>query len=132
MISGNGATFFEELGLYYIGPVDGHNIEDLVHILEKVKATPAPGPVLIHVVTEKGKGYTPAEIAADKMHGEFVGRVVFNTFRVPNSFRMWRIQGYNHFLKETPQGIYKQGDLQAFLALRLSLNPDFLNLNRCC
>ncbi|XXG71165.1 hypothetical protein AAC387_Pa07g0482 [Persea americana] len=69
MISGNGATFFEELGLYYIGPVDGHNIEDLVHILEKVKATPAPGPVLIHVVTEKGKGYTPAEIAADKMHG---------------------------------------------------------------
>ncbi|KAE9587876.1 hypothetical protein Lal_00003202 [Lupinus albus] len=69
MISGSGSTFFEELGLYYIGPVDGHNIEDLVTIFEKVKAMPAPGPVLIHIVTEKGKGYPPAEAATDKMHG---------------------------------------------------------------
>nr|QLL99512.1 1-deoxy-D-xylulose-5-phosphate synthase [Pterocarpus indicus] len=69
MISGSGSTFFEELGLYYIGPVDGHNIEDMVTIFEKVKAMPAPGPVLIHIVTEKGKGYPPAEAAADKMHG---------------------------------------------------------------
>lgn len=70
MISGSGSTLFEELGLYYIGPVDGHNIEDLVTIFEKVKAMPAPGPVLIHIVTEKGKGYPPAEKAADRMHGE--------------------------------------------------------------
>jgi len=70
MISGSGSTLFEELGLYYIGPVDGHNIEDLVTIFEKVKATPAAGPVLIHIVTEKGKGYPPAEKAADRMHGE--------------------------------------------------------------
>ncbi|XP_028754603.1 probable 1-deoxy-D-xylulose-5-phosphate synthase 2, chloroplastic [Neltuma alba] len=69
MISASGSTLFEELGLYYIGPVDGHNIGDLVSIFQKVKATPAPGPVLIHVVTEKGKGYPPAEAAADKMHG---------------------------------------------------------------
>ncbi|XP_004509707.1 1-deoxy-D-xylulose-5-phosphate synthase 2, chloroplastic-like [Cicer arietinum] len=69
MISASGSTIFEELGLYYIGPVDGHNIEDLVTILEKVKSMPAPGPVLIHVVTEKGKGYPPAEAASDKMHG---------------------------------------------------------------
>ncbi|CAL0324287.1 unnamed protein product [Lupinus luteus] len=69
MISASGSTFFEELGLYYIGPVDGHNIEDLVTIFEKVKAMPAPGPVLIHIVTEKGKGYAPAEAATDKMHG---------------------------------------------------------------
>jgi 1-deoxy-D-xylulose-5-phosphate synthase len=69
MISASGATLFEELGLYYIGPVDGHNIEDLVTVLEKVKATPAPGPVLIHIVTEKGKGYAPAEASPDKMHG---------------------------------------------------------------
>ncbi|CAN1288447.1 Probable 1-deoxy-D-xylulose-5-phosphate synthase 2, chloroplastic [Linum perenne] len=69
MISASGSTLFEELGLYYIGPVDGHNIEDLVTIFEKVKAMPAPGPVLIHIVTEKGKGYPPAEAAADKMHG---------------------------------------------------------------
>lgn len=72
MISASGSTLFEELGLYYIGPVDGHNIEDLVTIFHKVKAMPAPGPVLIHIVTEKGKGYPPAEAAADKMHGETI------------------------------------------------------------
>ncbi|PON40937.1 Deoxyxylulose-5-phosphate synthase [Parasponia andersonii] len=69
MISASGSTLFEELGLYYIGPVDGHNVVDLVTIFEKVKAMPAPGPVLIHIVTEKGKGYPPAEAAPDKMHG---------------------------------------------------------------
>jgi 1-deoxy-D-xylulose-5-phosphate synthase len=69
MISASGSTLFEELGLYYIGPVDGHNVEDLVTIFEKVKSMPAPGPVLIHIVTEKGKGYPPAEAAADRMHG---------------------------------------------------------------
>ncbi|KAJ4850911.1 hypothetical protein Tsubulata_039127 [Turnera subulata] len=69
MISASGSTLFEELGLYYIGPVDGHNIEDLVTILQQVKEMPAPGPVLIHIMTEKGKGYPPAEAAADKMHG---------------------------------------------------------------
>ncbi|XP_071740643.1 1-deoxy-D-xylulose-5-phosphate synthase 2, chloroplastic-like [Rutidosis leptorrhynchoides] len=69
MVSGQGVSMFEELGLYYVGPVDGHNVEDLVHVLEKIKSMPTAGPVLIHVVTEKGKGYHPAEIAADKMHG---------------------------------------------------------------
>ncbi|CAA0839919.1 1-deoxy-D-xylulose-5-phosphate synthase-chloroplastic [Striga hermonthica] len=69
MISATGSTLFEELRLYYIGPVDGHNIENLVNIFEKVKTMPAPCPVLIHIVTEKGKGYPPAEIAADRMHG---------------------------------------------------------------
>ncbi|GER52070.1 1-deoxy-D-xylulose-5-phosphate synthase [Striga asiatica] len=62
-------SIFEQLGIYYIGPVDGHNIEDLVHILEKVKDIPAMGPVLIHVITEKGKGYPPAQASPDKMHG---------------------------------------------------------------
>jgi 1-deoxy-D-xylulose-5-phosphate synthase len=56
MISGSGSTFFEELGLYYIGPVDGHSIQDLVTILKEVKSTNSAGPVLIHAVTEKGKG----------------------------------------------------------------------------
>lgn len=69
MMSATGSSLFEELGLYYIGPVDGHDVEDLVTIFEKVKSLPAPGPVLIHIVTEKGKGYPPAESAADKMHG---------------------------------------------------------------
>lgn len=65
MISASGSTLFEE-----IGPVDGHNVEDLVTIFQKIKEMPAPGPVLIHIVTEKGKGYPPAEAAPDKMHGE--------------------------------------------------------------
>ncbi|PPD76082.1 hypothetical protein GOBAR_DD26999 [Gossypium barbadense] len=69
VVGGSGASLFEELGLYYIGPVDGHNVEDLVYVLNEVRSMPAPGPVLIHVITEKGKGYAPAEIAPDKMHG---------------------------------------------------------------
>ncbi|XWS70914.1 hypothetical protein CRYUN_Cryun03dG0091400 [Craigia yunnanensis] len=69
MVGGSGASLFEELGLYYIGPVDGHNLEDLVYVLNEIKSMPAPGPLLIHVITEKGKGYAPAEIAPDQMHG---------------------------------------------------------------
>eukprot|EP00262_Sarcandra_glabra_P008337 TRINITY_DN21784_c0_g1_i1.p1 TRINITY_DN21784_c0_g1~~TRINITY_DN21784_c0_g1_i1.p1 ORF type:complete len:717 (-),score=102.15 TRINITY_DN21784_c0_g1_i1:162-2312(-) len=69
MISGSGSTLFEELGLYYIGPVDGHNIDDLITILKEVKSTHTTGPVLIHVVTEKGRGYPYAEKADDKYHG---------------------------------------------------------------
>jgi 1-deoxy-D-xylulose-5-phosphate synthase len=63
-----GGTLFEELGFYYVGPVDGHNVEGLVDILENVRDA-AEGPMLVHVVTKKGKGYAPAEAAADKYHG---------------------------------------------------------------
>ena len=63
-----GGTLFEELGFYYVGPVDGHNIDQLVPILENVRDA-AEGPILVHVVTQKGKGYAPAEAAADKYHG---------------------------------------------------------------
>eukprot|EP00891_Asterochloris_glomerata_P000618 jgi/Astpho2/618/fgenesh1_pm.00013_%23_13_t len=69
MISGSGSTLFEELGLYYIGPIDGHNMDDLVAVLEEVKSTETVGPVMIHIITQKGKGYLPAESASDKMHG---------------------------------------------------------------
>jgi len=69
MISGSGSTLFEELGLYYIGTVDGHNLPDLVAILQEVKSTRSVGPVLIHIVTEKGRGYSYAESAQDKYHG---------------------------------------------------------------
>ena len=69
MISGSGSTLFEELGLYYIGPVDGHNMDELVAILKEVKNTESIGPVLIHCITEKGSGYLPAMTASDKMHG---------------------------------------------------------------
>jgi 1-deoxy-D-xylulose-5-phosphate synthase len=63
-----GGTLFEELGFYYVGPVDGHNIDQLIPILENVRDADE-GPCLIHVVTKKGKGYAPAEKAADKYHG---------------------------------------------------------------
>ncbi|HEX7853002.1 MAG TPA: 1-deoxy-D-xylulose-5-phosphate synthase [Sphingobium sp.] len=63
-----GGTLFEELGFYYVGPIDGHNLDQLIPILENVRDN-AVGPVLIHVVTQKGKGYAPAEAAADKYHG---------------------------------------------------------------
>jgi 1-deoxy-D-xylulose-5-phosphate synthase len=108
MISGTGSTLFEELGFYYIGPVDGHNLQDLIDVLSggwprrnalrsfermarlpghaggdgrsltaagcrhssaEIKTTETVGPVLLHVVTEKGRGYLPAETASDKMHG---------------------------------------------------------------
>jgi 1-deoxy-D-xylulose-5-phosphate synthase len=63
-----GGTLFEELGFYYVGPIDGHNLDHLLPILENVKASEA-GPILVHVVTQKGKGYAPAEASADKYHG---------------------------------------------------------------
>ncbi|KAH7442680.1 hypothetical protein KP509_03G098900 [Ceratopteris richardii] len=69
LVSASGSSLFEELGLYYIGPVDGHNVADLVTIFKEVKATHTTGPVLIHVVTEKGRGYPYAERADDKYHG---------------------------------------------------------------
>ncbi|MXO91524.1 1-deoxy-D-xylulose-5-phosphate synthase [Pontixanthobacter aquaemixtae] len=63
-----GGTLFEELGFYYVGPIDGHNLDHLIPVLENVRDA-EEGPVLIHVVTTKGKGYAPAENSADKYHG---------------------------------------------------------------
>lgn len=63
-----GGTLFEELGFYYVGPIDGHNLDHLIPVLENVRDM-EDGPVLVHVVTQKGKGYAPAEEAADKGHG---------------------------------------------------------------
>ncbi|QNE05706.1 1-deoxy-D-xylulose-5-phosphate synthase [Croceicoccus marinus] len=63
-----GGTLFEELGFYYVGPIDGHDLDALVPVLENVRDA-AEGPCLIHVVTQKGKGYGPAEQSADKYHG---------------------------------------------------------------
>ncbi len=63
-----GGTLFEELGFYYIGPIDGHNLEHLLPVLSNVRDADM-GPILVHVVTQKGKGYPPAETSADKYHG---------------------------------------------------------------
>ncbi len=66
-----GGTLFEEMGFYYVGPIDGHNLDHLLPVLRNVKKM-QNGPILVHVVTQKGKGYGPAEESADKYHG--VGR----------------------------------------------------------
>jgi len=63
-----GGTLFEELGFYYVGPIDGHNLDHLLPVLENVRDA-ENGPILVHVVTKKGKGYEPAETSADKYHG---------------------------------------------------------------
>ncbi|UTW53135.1 1-deoxy-D-xylulose-5-phosphate synthase [bacterium SCSIO 12827] len=64
-----GGTLFEELGFYYVGPIDGHNLDHLLPVLKNLRDDAVPGPVLLHVVTEKGHGYKPAEESADKYHG---------------------------------------------------------------
>ena len=64
-----GGTLFNELGFYYLGPIDGHDVNNLVTILENVKNSKYEGPVLIHAITKKGKGYKPAEESGDKYHG---------------------------------------------------------------
>ena len=64
-----GGTLFEELGFYYVGPIDGHNLDHLLSILRNVRDDAASGPILVHVCTRKGKGYAPAEESADRYHG---------------------------------------------------------------
>jgi 1-deoxy-D-xylulose-5-phosphate synthase len=64
-----GGTLFEELGFFYVGPIDGHNLDHLLPVLKNARDTHFDGPVLIHCVTQKGKGYAPAENSADKYHG---------------------------------------------------------------
>ena len=64
----SGGTLFEELGFYYVGPIDGHNLDHLLPVLKNVRDS-AEGPILVHVITKKGKGYGPAEASTDKYHG---------------------------------------------------------------
>jgi 1-deoxy-D-xylulose-5-phosphate synthase len=63
-----GGTLFEELGLYYVGPIDGHNLDHLLPVLRNVREAEEYGPILLHVITQKGRGYAPAEASADKLH----------------------------------------------------------------
>ncbi len=63
-----GGTLFEEMGFYYVGPIDGHNLDHLLPVLRNVRDADEPGPILLHVTTQKGRGYAPAEAAADKLH----------------------------------------------------------------
>lgn len=65
----SGGTWFEEMGFFYVGPIDGHNLDHLIPVLQNIRDRKEDGPVLIHVVTQKGRGYAPAEAASDKYHG---------------------------------------------------------------
>ena len=65
----SGGTLFNELGFYYVGPIDGHNLDNLIPVLKNVKNSKYDGPILIHTITKKGKGYKPAEDSRDKYHG---------------------------------------------------------------
>ena len=78
MVTGGG-TLFEELGFFYVGPIDGHNLDHLLPVLRNVRDASADGPVLVHVITRKGHGYAPAEKAADKYHGVVKFDVVTGT-----------------------------------------------------
>jgi 1-deoxy-D-xylulose-5-phosphate synthase len=79
-----GGTLFEELGFFYVGPIDGHNLDHLLPILKNVRDMPN-GPALVHVVTKKGKGYPPAEAADDKYHGVSAFDVVTGAQAKPKS-----------------------------------------------
>ena len=71
-----GGTLFEELGIYYVGPIDGHNLDQMLPVLKNVRDFKETGPILVHVVTQKGKGYAPAEATKDKYHAVNVFDVV--------------------------------------------------------
>ncbi len=79
-----GGTLFEELGFYYVGPIDGHNMDQLLPVLRNVRDE-AQGPVLVHIVTQKGKGYAPAEASADKYHGVSTFDVITGTQAKPKA-----------------------------------------------
>jgi 1-deoxy-D-xylulose-5-phosphate synthase len=80
-----GGTLFEELGFYYVGPIDGHNLDHLLPVLKNVRDTDDEGPVLVHVVTKKGHGYAPAEASDDKYHGVVKFDVVTGVQSKPKS-----------------------------------------------
>lgn len=80
-----GGTLFEEMGFYYIGPVDGHDLDHLLPVLRNVKNAEQDKPVLIHVITKKGNGYAPAENSRDKMHGVTKFDVVTGNQQAPKS-----------------------------------------------
>jgi 1-deoxy-D-xylulose-5-phosphate synthase len=98
-----GGTLFEELGFYYVGPIDGHNLDHLLPILKNVRDADPGGPVLIHVVTQKGKGYGPAEEADDKYHG-------VNRFDVVSGAQIKPKANAPSFTKVFGQSLVKEGE----------------------
>ncbi|MBN8531231.1 MAG: 1-deoxy-D-xylulose-5-phosphate synthase [Alphaproteobacteria bacterium] len=98
-----GGTLFEEMGFYYIGPIDGHNLDHLIPVLKNVHEEKDSGPVFIHVVTQKGKGYQPAEISADKYHG-------VTSFNVATGEQKKASAGAPSYTKVFAQSLIKQAE----------------------
>ncbi len=98
----NGGTLFEELGFYYIGPIDGHNLEALVPVLENLRDS-KQGPFLVHVVTEKGKGYAPAEAADCKLHA-------VSKFNVMNGKQQKSVQNVPSYTKVFGQSLVQEAE----------------------
>ncbi|KVI03143.1 hypothetical protein Ccrd_018562 [Cynara cardunculus var. scolymus] len=105
MISASGSTLFEELGLYYIGPVDGHNIEDLVTIFEKVKSMPAPGPVLIHIFKTKSPTLSYTQYFAEAL----IKEAEVDNKVVAIHAAMGGGTGLNYFQKKFPDRCFDVG-----------------------
>jgi len=102
----SGGTLFSELGFYYIGPIDGHDVNNLVQVLENVKNSKHDGPVLIHTITQKGKGYKPAEESGDKYHGVskfnvITGEQVKNKSNTPSYTKIFAETLVKHAEKDT-------------------------------
>jgi 1-deoxy-D-xylulose-5-phosphate synthase len=117
-----GGTLFEELGFYYVGPIDGHNIEHLLPVLRNVRDSEEPGPVLIHVVTRKGHGYSPAEISDDKYHG-------VNKFDVVTGTQVKAKSNAPSYTKVFAESLVKEAELDDKIVAITAAMPSGTGLN---
>ncbi|MYE36165.1 MAG: 1-deoxy-D-xylulose-5-phosphate synthase [Rhodobacteraceae bacterium] len=115
-------SLFEQLGFKYNGTIDGHNVDDLVSELERVKNAEEDGPVLIHILTEKGKGYKPAEESADKFHG--VGQFDKNTGQAPT-----KLANVPSFTKVFSDSLIKEAHLDSKIVGITAAMPSGTGLN---
>ena len=117
-----GGTLFEELGFSYIGPIDGHDVEQLLSILRTVKER-LDGPILIHVITKKGKGYEPAETSSDKYHG--VGRFDINSGKIKKS-----VQNAPSYTSIFSQALIREASLDEKIVAITAAMPDGTGLDK--
>ncbi|MDE2759051.1 MAG: 1-deoxy-D-xylulose-5-phosphate synthase [Paracoccaceae bacterium] len=115
-------SLFEQLGFKYNGTIDGHNVDDLVSELERVKSAEEDGPVLIHILTEKGKGYKPAEESADKFHG--VGQFDKKTGQAPT-----KLANVPSFTKVFSDSLIKEAHLDSKIVGITAAMPSGTGLN---
>ena len=117
-----GGTLFEELGFSYVGPIDGHDVEQLLSICRVVKER-LDGPVLIHAITKKGKGYEPAEASSDKYHG--VGRFDINSGKIKKS-----IQNAPSYTNVFSEALIKEASLDDKVVAITAAMPDGTGLDK--